>query len=241
MRAIGDRQVFARFLGENHVISRYVGEQQVFRDYIQGGLLHRFDGLNNTGEGRYDPNSPVWVDLVTGVEATLENVSWQNHGVLFSNTTSKVYYHGQNVREYTIINTHRVQAFQGSYPRIFAERPYPTLYLNSVQGYAYAIYAQGKDTYFRPITVPALGETVQAAIRFGGTGVIDLFFNGVLSASIPAVVLYPTPVSTMYIGCRAANDRVFTGEFYEHFVYDRPLTDDEIYSNFLVSQERYQI
>ena len=240
MRAIGEKTVTTRYIGEEHVIRRYVGEQQVFEDYIHQGLLHHFDGLNNTGTG-YDPNSLVWVDLVSGVQATLQNVSWQNHGVSFSNIDSKVFYSGQSVLQYTIFNTHRVVTFQGMYPRIFAERPYPTLYLGSTSGYAYYFYGQGKDISFSPRITPPLGALVQVAIRFGGTGVIDLFLNGVLAASIPDVELYPTPVSTMYIGCRAANDRVFNGEIYEHFVYGRPLSDEEIYSDFLVSQERYQI
>ena len=238
MRTIGEVPVIARYIGDRHVIGRYVGEQQIFLDYIRQGLLHQFDGRNNTGNG-YDPFATTWVDLVTGVQATLQNVSWQNFGVLFSNPASKVFYQGQSVQEYTIFNTHMVTAFQGTHPRLFGEIPYPTLYLNSNNNYAYAFYGQGKDTYFVPSTIPPLGTIVQAAVRFGGTGTIDLFFNGILTATLSNVLLFPSPITTMYIGCRAANDRVFTGEIYEHLVYNRPLSNAEIYHNFLVSSQRY--
>ena len=239
MRIIGEKPVSARYVGDRHVISRYVGVQQVFADYIRQGLLHQFDGKNNTGNGVHNPDSDVWVDLVTGVQATLQSVSWQNFGVLFTNVASKVFYRGQSVREYTIINTHMVSALQRTHPRIFGENPYPTLYLNSTLNYAYSLFDQGKDTYFRPRTAPAQGEIVQIAMRFGGGGVVELFYNGILIASIPNVELYPEPVLTMYIGCREANDRAFSGEIYEHLVYDRPLSDGEIYHNFLVSKRRY--
>ena len=239
MRTIGDMPVTARYIGDRHVIGRYIGERQVFADYIRQGLLHQFDGKNNTGAGVFDPNATVWVDLVTGLHATLQNVVWQNYGVLFSNTASKVFYQGQSVRLYTIFSTHKVLAFQGAYPRLYGENPYPTLYLSSTLNYAYGLFDQGKDTYFRPRTTPPLGEAVQTAMRFGDHGTVELFLNGVLIASIPDVVLFPEPVLTMYIGCRATNDRAFSGEIYEHLVYDRPLSDDEIYHNYLVTRQRY--
>ena len=241
MRTIGDQTVTLRYIGQRHAIGRYVGEQQIFSDYIHQGLLHHFDGKNNTGEGVFDPNAAVWVDLVTGVQATLQSVSWQNFGVLFASAASKVFYEGQSVQHYTIFNTHRISALQGVHPRIFGEIPYPTLYLNSNVNinYAYAFFGQGKDTPFLPHTIPAPGETVYTAIRFGGNGVIELFFNGLLAATIASVLLDPAPAATMYIGCRAANDRTFSGEIFEHLVYDRPLSDAEIYHTFLLSQQRY--
>ena len=241
MRLIGDKPVTARYIGDKHVIARYVGEQQIFIDYIKRGLLHQFDGKNNTGEGVYNPDASVWVDLVTGTQAALENVSWQDFGVVFSNAASKVFYSGQSVEQYTIFNTHRVAAFTGLHPRIFGENPYPTLYLNSSVSYAYAFFAQGRDSSFSPATIPVLGNAVQAAMRFGGTGVVDLFYNGILTASVSAITLYPSPVSTMYIGCRTANDRALNGSVYEHLVYGRALSDGEIYHNFKVSQQRYLI
>jgi len=239
MRRIGDRAVIARYIGDKHVIARYVGEQQIFMDYSHRGLLHQFDGRNNTGTGVYDPNAEVWIDLVTGVQATLQSVSWQNFGVLFSSAASKVYYQGQSVQQYTIFNTHMVSAFQGMYPRIFGENPYPSLYLQSALDYRYGLYAQGKDTYFRPATIPAVGAVAHIAMRFGGTGEVDLFYNGTLAAIVPDVEIYPSPVATMYIGCRTANDRAFSGEIYEHLVYDRALSDAEIYRNYLISSARY--
>ena len=241
MRTIGEAPVIARYIGARHVIGRYVGQEQIFIDYILQGLLHHFDGRNNVGTGVHDPDADVWVDLVTGVQATLQDVSWQDFGVLFSSLSAKVFYQGQSVQNYTIFSTHRVADFQGLHPRLFGEAPYPTLYLHSNANYAYALFGQGMDTFFIPQTIPPIGTTVQAAIRFGGTGVVDLFFNGVLTASLSNVLLNPSPVPTMYIGCRQADDRVFSGEIYEHLVYNRALSNEEVYHNFLVSKQRYQL
>jgi len=82
---------------------------------------------------------------------------------------------------------------------------------------------------------------VQTAIRFSGSGSIDLFYNGILTATMLNVTEFPAPVTTMYIGCREEDDRAFSGEIYEHLVYDIPLSNDEIYHNFLVSKQRYFI
>ena len=241
MRTIGEGRVFQRYIGQQHVLARYVGEELIFQDYIRRGLLHQFDGRNNTGRGFHDPNAQSWTDLVTGVEATLANVSWQNFGVLFSDETSKVFYQGQNVQRYTIFSTHMVSALEGQHPRLFGEAPYPTLYLRSNRGYAYAFFGQGQDNEFLPETIPPVGTVMQAAVRFGGDGVIDFFYNGVFAGQLENVVLNPGSVSTMYIGCRGADDRAFRGEIYEHLVYDRPLRDEEIYYNFLISKERYPL
>jgi len=239
MRAIGSNIVTARYIGDKHVIGRYIGKQQVFGDYIHQGLIHHFDGHNNTGNGTFDPDADVWIDLVTGIQAILQNVSWQNYGVSFTSTASKVFYSGQNVQQYTIFNTHMITDFIGLHPRVFGENPYPTLYLNSNLNYPYSLFAQGKDAPFIPSIIPTQGSVMQAAIRFSGSETVDLFYNGILTANITDVVSYPSPVSTMYIGCREADDRTFTGKIYEHLVYNRALTDDEVYHNYLVSTQRY--
>jgi len=241
MRFIGVRPVLARYIGTQHVIGRFEGDRLVsFRDYLHEGLIHHFDGRNNTGTGHHDPDATTWVDLVTGIQATMEDVHWQDFGVAFTVPSSKVFYSGQSVEQYTIFNTHRVAAITGLHPRIFGERPYPTLYISSTSA-RYGFYAQGFDTAFRPYTSPTLGQTLQIAIRFAGTGTIDLFYNGILTATIQDVVLYPTPVPIKYLGCHEANDRTLNGEIYEHLVYNRPLTNEDIFGNFLVSRERYQI
>ena len=241
MRTIGAVPVTARYIGQRHVIGRYVGARQIFVDFILRGLIHHFDGRNNVGSGVHDPNADEWVDLVTGATATMQDVSWLDFGVRFANPTSKVFYQGQSVDNYTIFNTHKVEDYQGLHPRLFGEAPYPTLYLHSTVNYAYALFGQGKDAFFVPQTVPPIGTLIFTAMRFGSTGVVDLFCNGVLTASLSNVLLDPAPVPTMYIGCRAANDRAFRGEIYEHLVYNRALSDQEIYHNFLVSNHRYQL
>ena len=241
MRAIGGNIVLSRYIGDKHVIARYVGEERIFIDYLRQGLIHQFDGLNNIGTGTFDPNADVWVDLVSGVEATLQDVSWLNFGVLFSSTTSKVFYSGENVQQYTIFNTHKVTSFSGSHPRIFGENPYPSQYLSSNHDYAYGLYGQDRDAPFIPHTIPTLNTVVQTAMRFGDSGLVDLFYNGILTATLLNVTAFPSPVPTMYIGCRGTNDRTFTGEIYEHLVYNRPLDNDAIYHNFLVSKQRYSI
>jgi len=244
MRTMGDKPLIARQVGDKLVTARFVGEQLIYKDtgcYVQEDLVTQFDGRDNVGTGVHSPGSTTWLDLVGGGQGTLANASWLDWGVSFTTTTSRVQYSGANVTNYTIFNTHKIRARTGSHPRFYAEIPLPSLYLHSGNNYAYAYYGQGKDTIFTPAFVPPVGVVIQAAIRFGGTGVVELFVNGVQVASIAGVTANPGAMAAKYLGGRSTNDRTLTGEIYEHLVYNRALSDIEIKHNFLVSQVRYGI
>ena len=240
MRTIGKKQATCRYIGKNHVMRRYIGDKLVFDDseHIQDGLLYQFKGFNNTAAGVYDPTSSTWTDLKSGVVANLQNASWQNEGVLFAANNARVSFTGLGLEQYTIFNTHIINQFIGSHPRIWAESPYPSLYLQSNHGYGYAFYGQGKDTVFPERFTPPPGEKVQAALRWDGSNV-DLFVNGLHRGRIENVSTKPTaPMtgSTLFLGNRADNARYLRGSIFEHMVYTRALSDMEMAHTFAVSK-----
>ena len=214
--------------------------------HITEGLAHHFDFKDNEATGNYNPAAAGWVDLITGTVTTLQNTTWGD-GLEFRSTSSKCFYSGVDVVRYTITNTHKVRALAGSHPRIFGENPYPTLYMHSGAdfGYKYGFFAQGKDAVIPPGHTPPVNTLVQATLRFtgtiaqGGTGTVELFFNGVKVGELTGVTQNPASVATKYLGSRSANDRTLQGSFFEHLVYTRALTDDEIYNNYLASKHRY--
>ena len=241
MRAIGAQSV-KRFIGDKPVIARFIGDEIVFPNYVAEGMIHRFDGKDNIGTGQHDTTANIWKDLISGADMSLANTVWENFGARFNGTSSRGTYSGQNLQDYTIINTHKVRALTGQHPRFCAENPYPTIYLHSGNGYRYAFYGQGVDAVFVPSVTPEVNAVYTIAVRFSrATGLIELFVNGEYvgrqALSRPA----PGMVSAMYIGARAANDRTLTGNIFEHIVYNRALDADEIAQNFVVSEHRYNI
>lgn len=220
-------------------------DEIVVPEYVKLGLRHRFDTNNNDGSGTHNPTTTIWKDLVGGADATLTDVTWTN-GAELNGNTSRISYDGIDVREYTIFTTVAIQR-TGIYPRIFGENPYPSLYLSNTNSYIFYFYGQGKDRAFLPTSSPSYGNPTTAAIRFtgtvenGGSGTVELFVNGVKAGEVEDVLQYPTPVSPKFLGSRNDNTRTMTGRIFEHLVYDRALSDEEIYNNYLASKHNYPI
>jgi len=240
MRTIGDSRILARHIGDEEVIMRSIGGEEIYLAHPKSGLYRQFDGTNNTGFG-YDPSVTAWADLQGNAPATLINATFANNGVLFNgNVNAKVTFSGQNVREYTIINTFNLAARTGQHPRINAENPYPTMYLQSNQGYAIAFYGQGKDMAFSPAYIPPTNTAITAAMCWSGPGnPVELYVNGEYKGATTVINTYPGTVSTMYLGANSTATRTFTGTIHEHLVYGNARSADEIMFNANVSRSKF--
>ena len=238
----GNREIAKVYRGNKEIIAVYRGSRLVhLADVPQEALLYHFDAIDNTATGIHDPTSSRWIDLKNGAVATLQNATFKNQGVLIESVNSKVAYPGQNVQAYTIFSTHKVLSIAAQHPRVFGEHPYPTMYLQSNHGYSYALYAQGKDTFFSPQKRAVVGETVNVAMRWSGIGQpVEFFLNGVKAGEIPNVTVNPGSVSTMYIGANAGTTRTIHAEFYEHLVYSSPLSDSDIDLTYQISRHKYK-
>ena len=243
MRIIGDKNL-QRYVGDKPVVARYIGNKKVFEEkWVVRGAIHRFCGVDNVGAGVHDSYGTNWTDIIGGVQATLQNVSWTDNSALFAgNADAKITYAGQNVRDYTIISTHKTEGYIGAHPRIWGEMPYPSLFINTNVG-VYGFYGQGKDTTFTPRISSKIGEKIHTTMRYAhGQNKVELFVNGVKATEVTGVTAAPGDVDMMTIGARpTTNDRTFHGEFYEHAVYSVALTDEEIMQNFRVSNRTYGI
>ena len=244
MRKIGDKDVLARYIGDKQVMERYVGEDLISKAwYIGDGLAHHFDFHNNTGGG-HDQAAITWADLTGGANMELHNVTFGERSLVFGgNTNAKGTYRGMNVREFTIFNTHLIPSLAPLvHSRAYGENPQPTLYTRSNRDHAYAYYAQGIDMEFTPLYIPLVSQIVRTAIRWAGPGnPVELFIDGVLVGRVGPVNQFPAAAAIKYLGCNSGTTRTFVGEFFEHLVYTRALTDAEILHNNKVSGFRYRI
>lgn len=231
------------FVGETLINGAYVGNRIIFPTYVETGLEHHFDGLDNLGTGVHDSNASTWKDLITGTSASLTNTVWQPDGIALDGDNSLISYTGVNVpASYTIFSTHTVTKMTGMYPRFYAEHPYPSLYLSYSRNYSYTFYGHGKDTEFLPRFQPPLNTKIHTAVRYiQNGGKVEIFINGVPYGTIPVSQNAGT-TATKHLGNRGSDRlRGLTGIIHEHMVYTRALTNEEIMNNFRVSQGRYML
>lgn len=59
------------------------------RDYVQSGLIHQWDGIENAGFGVHDNSATEWTDIAGDVGFTLTSrASWSDTGLVFDNTSA---------------------------------------------------------------------------------------------------------------------------------------------------------
>ena len=49
------------------------------RDYVQDGLIHMWDGIENAGWGVHDPNATVWKDLIGDIDFERQGTFGDDH------------------------------------------------------------------------------------------------------------------------------------------------------------------
>ena len=242
MRAIGNQPIVDRYVGEEQVIARYYRDKLIYPEYIKDALALHFDGIDNEGTGVHNPTAPKWVDLVGGIQATLEGVTWTDAGLDFLGSNSLVSYspgRSGQILEFTISFVHNPTA-AGNYPRLNAERPFPTLYLRSTL-YQYNLYAFAQDAPWVPSVFPIFGQRNNVSMRRAGSGPVELFVDGVYAGQVAVTGTNSTWLATQFIGNRADKTRGFHGEICDHKVYTRALSNDEIYRNYQVDKLRYGV
>ena len=215
-------------------------------EYIQNGLHIHFDAINNTGNG-HDDNTDTWVDLINGVQASLAATAWSDDCINTIGDISKIEYNPTTSGELlqcTIMVTHFTEK-TGVHPRIFGEREFPTLYLNSNTGYSYYYYGQGKDSPFVPATQTKTAGRSHVALRVSQTqdaNKAELFVDGV-KAGEREINATPSAIwkSSQYIGNNPSGSRGATAQFCNFMVYDRLLTNEEIQHNYEIDRERFNI
>ena len=201
-------------------------------EYVTDGLVLLYDGNNNTGTG-YDSNTNEWKDLVGTNDGSLSgNPTWEYGYLKFDGIDDLVTFVGTIPANYTIIATFNNDSSSSqNYQRIYAERPFPSLYLTTTSGKKIpALYGHGVDKSFQ--NSPALIGEVQTAMTYDGE-YVHLYVNGVYVDKIESLA---EPVSTLeaYLGDRPGNDRPYKGKIYNFMIYDRALESQEVVYNYEV-------
>jgi len=209
--------------------------------YEEEGLTLLYDGIENT-EKLHDDTVSIWKDLSGGDNNGVLSggTSWGENHLNLDGNTGKVAYKGTITDEYTISMTLKADKVN-THPRLFAENSFPTVYLYSnasEKSYDFSLYAHGKDTKFITRTAIEENKLTNVCITYDGAKIV-LYVDGVKKGELDSTIKAKSTV-TAFIGGREANDRQLKGKIYNYLVYDRVLTEEQIYNNASVSLERFK-
>jgi len=163
-------------------------------------------------------------------------VTWNNNKLSFDGIDDKVRFRGDITNNYSMVITIKPELV-GVHPRLFAENPFPTIYLHSNQQYRLGFFGQGQDKIFEPSLIPSQTEPTYVVVTYNGTR-ITLYVNGEITGEM-LTKTNPTARETTYLGANATNTRQYTGDIYDFMIYDRVLDDFEIERSYITNNSKY--
>jgi hypothetical protein len=241
-------------IGEIPVVKAMLNDVQVRPTFLPlpTPFLH-YDAKNNAGEG-HDNDTLIWKDLVGNNDATIHfgTWSWGENALNLWDTLITMPTDGLTFNEWTLCYTFTPWNMPSqSYPRLSAERTFPTLYLHYTPTLtSYRFYTLVNDLFFYPPWVPqtqanAIGATRNevnyTTIRRTGN-IVALFLNGVKVSEITIGATSSPWSNPAYLGDRpdqAGGTRPLVGKYHSFLYYNEVLTDEEIMSVYKYQKKRY--
>lgn len=198
-------------------------------DYIQDGLVCIFDGIENVGWGEHNNDATRWVNLVDNSSIAIRNNNhFGNYYLRINSTLANV------LPTKDLINsgspfTAEVVGFCGSYQSCANIG-----YQNQISFYfAWGSYCYMFQNGYDGFTISGVGNAytvMTGTVVYDGTTITFYFPKGRMSKSYNMVWTTQTANSPLSV-----ND----GGTCCLRIYNRVLTEDEIYYNFKVDAERF--
>lgn len=223
------------------------------KDYVQDGLVHLADGIENVGYGVHDPYATTLKDCVTGfnVCSSIESVdggTWLKTN--FRVDESKFYYYSEDATITTVFTPndygwwlwdagallaldgytgHKVEVG----PHISGRYPMATL----MTGYSGSSLARVSGTFVKK------GINCCTLVWHGGSKVFDVFDGDILKGSADCSAVWPEGMTKWAWNAFASP---YFGEQYKFVLhnarcYNRALTAAEIAANYAIDKARFGI
>ena len=222
------------------------------KNYVQDGLIHMYDGLENTGYGTHDSTTATWRDLAGsggGMDLSCTNVSWGDDHASFSgngyaiNNSQWVIADGKTLEccymtsspgPFELVNVsvsdNKTAGYYRLVVRMTNNNNNPLVYFANGRNYsAYTRYRQGDASS---------GATI--SVRADKNAIVDAFFNA--SAMTAYGADYNIDGSQgICIGGANATTRLYTGRVYCVRLYSRKLSTEELQANDAVDKIRFNL
>ena len=212
-------------------------------DYIQDGLVAMWDGIENVDWDIHDSDATSWVDLVNGITipvngfnsdcAIMKTVSLTDAALLDALASPNMTVEMLTVCGVSPLSSRiapiavlpETSYFNFSYYRWGTTINYST-------GFRYLFGQQNKWYYSFPRDGDV--ETIRFTLTREGTSVRAYYYNGTSLNVYSYVATEPTVSPTELRFWRAGDPEVYFVR-----IYDRTLSDGEVYHNYLIDKERF--
>ena len=201
--------------------------------HVTDGTTFMWLGTDNTGNG-YDPfDINTWKDLIGDNDGEIIDGTWDNHALVMNGTSSMVKFKGKLTPSFTQHFYLKRDAVQGAHPRIAAEDPFGSPYLQTTT-MRYSWIGGGADTQFVPHKVmPADTWTVISFTHEAGSGKVLFYENGIYAGEVSTPsAMTSVPIATI-AGRLQLPARYFKGAYRSVIFYNRALTVEEIQQNYI--------
>ena len=223
---------------------------ETLNGYIQDGLLVWYDGISNTGTTR-STSTTTWKNLASSsYNGTIANGTWGDNYLTFNGTSTWVKVAVINPTRVTVEGVFKSTATTGSTQYVAANVEYGGYGLALLNGRQFRslIYGNSLGEYsYATSTITASTSTIyNASTSFDGTNQkIHVFGEEVATTPLTDTIKSPSGNTPLAVGVNpngtSTDGSWFKGQIYSIRLYNRALTDDEIYHNYLVDKERFGV
>ena len=214
------------------------------KSYVQDGLVAMWDGIENDGWGKHDPNATVWKDLIGDCDLTSQNLityhvetdsfRW-DRGATFGNTSAtQIYDIITSGGAYSIEVVYKISSTDNQNGSLFGISDSRSFWMFA--NLNVTIQSDRFDTF----TAANFGSgklNEKLALSFSNGSV---FGNGTLIGTTARSITRRTGSSVFQIGRLPGFGAGMVGNHYSVRVYSRALTAAEIAHNFGVDKARFR-
>lgn len=228
--------------------------------YISSGLVHRWDGINNTGSG-HDPAATVWKDLVGSIDLTQQNGgTWTANALHFEPTSGADVFAWKDTSETSIYSQYMtievcIRPTASATEADWAESKSAVIASFTSSGtdklrrimlskgdVSVGGYTNG-TTQFATTGLSSLRDIRHIAVTFNATTGSNLVFcNGTQKTKNANHTFGDLQKNYVFFGGSRLNNGVaypYLGDIYSVRVYSRELTAEEVAENYAVDIIRF--
>lgn len=254
-------------VGTSTITASYSGKSDTFDvtvtaepQYISSGLIHRWDGINNTGSG-HDGTVTVWKDLVGSIDLTQQNGgTWTTNALHFEPATGADVFAWKDTTETSIYTQDMtievcIRPTASATVADWAESKSAVIASFTSSGtdklrrimlskgdVSVGGYTNG-TTQFATTGLSSLRDIRHIAVTFNATiGSNLVFCNGVQKTKNANHTFGDLQKNYVFFGGSRLNNGVaypYLGDIYSVRVYNRELTAEEVAQNYAVDVIRF--
>ena len=217
--------------------------------YIQNGLVVWYDGISNTGTTR-STSTTTWKNLAgSSYDGTITRGTWGDKYLIFDGSSTWVKIAQLNYNVFTLESVAKQNSI-GSGEKVlmsnFNSGGYGIYLYNSIPGVE--AHISGDWETFEPSNVTWDTTKINSLSGSFNGMIFSLAENGVINKSssysnTPLTITTPTSSTVMAVGVNPSGSNAesgyLNGNVYSARIYNRALTDEEVYHNYLIDKERF--